>query len=428
VHFPAYVNGVLRLVRRAYAGIPNYAKRPTLRPLRTLLLLAVATAAGAFTVSAQVQPAPAAAQTPTATTAPIAAATPAAEQAPATPNPPISIASSQPLPDAPGFGTDGDSDGPGYKSVAQGATATIAGTVLDANQAEIEGAQVVLTDRTGAKVRSLETGSNGEFTFTSLPPGTFRLTVTGQGMATYRSPEIKLHAGDFRIVSQVVLPVAATTTNVTVVGDPTELAEQQVQIAIQQRVLGVFPNFYTTYDWNAPPLGPKQKFELAYKDVTDPLSFLGAGIIAGYEQGYNIFPGYGQGAQGYAKRYGAAFANHVSGKMIGSVLLPSLLHQDPRYFYHGSGSVPARFLYAIAAAFITRGDNGHWEPNYSHVLGNFAAGGVSNLYYPSSSRGIKLVIATGLLETAGNAGTNIAREFFLRGLTPKVPSYANGKP
>ena len=426
MHFPAYVNGVLRLVRGAYAGIPNHAERPTSRALRTLLLLAVTTAAGAVPLCAQVQPAPAAAQAPAATTAPIAAAAPAAEQAPATPNSPISIASNQPLPDAPGLGTDGD--GPAYKSTAQGSTATIAGTVLDASQAEIEGAQVVLTDRTGAKVRSLETGSNGEFTFTGLPPGTFRLTVTGQGMATYRSPEIKLHAGDFRIVSQVVLPVAATTTNVTVVGDSEELAQQQVQIAIQQRVLGVFPNFYSTYDWNAPALGPKQKFQLAFRDVTDPMSLLGAGIIAGYEQGYNIFPGYGQGTQGYAKRFGAAYANDVSGRMIGSVLLPSLLHQDPRYFYRGSGSVPARFLYAIAAAFITRGDNGRWEPNYSHVLGNFAAGGVANLYYPSSSRGIKLVIATGLLETAGNAGTNIAREFFLRGLTPKVPSYANGKP
>lgn len=398
-------------------------------------MMALAVAVCLVPLCVQAQPAPAAApstvvaQTSVAANpAPIAAPAAAAEQAPAPPDSSLKIASSQPLPDAPGFGTDGDSDGNAYKSIAHGATATISGTVLDANQAEIQGAQVVLTDRTGAKLRNLETGSNGEFTFAGLPPGTFRLTVTGQGMGTYLSPEIKLHAGDFRIVSQVVLPIAATTTNVTVMGDPEELAEQQVQIAVQQRVLGVFPNFYTTYDWNAPPLGPKQKFQLAFKDVTDPMSLLGAGIIAGYEQGYNIFPGYGQGVQGYAKRYGAAYANHVSGKMIGSVLLPALFHQDPRYFYHGSGSVPARFLYAIAAAFITRGDNGHWEPNYSHVLGNFAAGGVSNLYYPSSSRGFKLVIATGLLETAGNAGTNIAREFFLRGLSPKVPSYANGKP
>ena len=398
-------------------------------------MMALTVAAGLVPLGAQAQPAAAAApstvaaQTPVAANpALIAAPATAADQAPASSGAPVTIASSQPLPDAPGFGTDGDSDGHAYKSVAQGATATIAGTVLDANHAEIEGAQVVLTDGTGAKVRNLETGSNGEFTFIGLPPGTFRLTVTGQGMGTYLSPEIKLRAGDFRIVSQVVLPIAATTTSVTVEGDPEELAEQQVQIAVQQRVLGVFPNFYSTYDWNAPPLGPKQKFQLAFRDVTDPMSLLGAGIIAGYEQGYDIFPGYGQGVQGFSKRFGAAYANDVSGRMLGSVLLPVLFRQDPRYFYRGSGSIPARALYAIAAAFITRGDNGRWQPNYSHVLGNFAAGGVANLYYPSSSRGIKLCVATGLLETAGNAGTNIVREFLLRGFTSKVPSYANGKP
>ena len=82
----------------------------------------------------------------------------------------------------------------------------------------------------------------------------------------------------------------------------------------------------------------------------------------------------------------------------------------------------------MRSAFVCRGDNGRWQPNYSRVLGNFAAGGISNLYYPAASRGVSLTLVNGLVETAGNAGTNLIREFLLRGLTSKVPNYANGKP
>ncbi len=400
--FLVYATRTLTRLRRACVGIPGRTARFASSRLPRLFRLALIVAAG---------------------WAPLCAL---AQQTPVPPQAPVKVASDRELPDAPGLAA--SSDGSGYQSAARNAAATIAGTVLDSNGAEIQDARVVLSNRAGAQVRILQTSGNGEFVFAGLPSGTFRLTVTGQGMGTYVSPEIKVNAGDFRIVTQVMLPVAAATSEVTVVGDREELAEQQVQIAVQQRVMGVFPNFYSTYEWNAPPLGPKQKFQLAFRAVTDPVDLLGAGIIAGYEQGHNLFPGYGQGVQGYAKRFGAAYANDVSGRMLGSALFPTLFHQDPRYFYRGSGSVRSRALYAIAAAFIAKGDNGHWQPNYSHVLGNFAAGGLSNLYYPSGSRGWSLCVANGLIETAGNAGTNLLREFFLRGLTSKVPSYANGKP
>jgi hypothetical protein len=172
---------------------------------------------------------------------------------------------------------------------------------------------------------------------------------------------------------------------------------------------------------------PKHKFQLTIRSTTNPIAFLTAGIIAGEEQARDRFPGYGQGMEGYAKRYGAAYGDNVVGRMIGGAILPSLFHQDPRYFYKGSGSISSRLGHALASAVICRGDNGKWQPNYSHVLGNFAAGGISNLYRPDGDRGVGLAINNALIHTGGNAVANVVREFVLRGFTTKVPDYAKGK-
>jgi hypothetical protein len=211
-------------------------------------------------------------------------------------------------------------------------------------------------------------------------------------------------------------------------GNKEELAEQQVQIAVRQRVVGIIPNFYTTYDWNAPPLEAKQKFKLGLRSVFDPVSFLTVAGIAGAEQYKNIFPAYGGGIEGYGKRYGAALATHVSADMLSRAILPSIFHQDPRYFYKGKGSIRSRALYAISAAVMTRDDDGRWKLNYSHMLGNFSAAAISNLYYPASDRGASLVIFNGLSDTAGDAAANLLREFVLKGFTTHVPKGANGQP
>ena len=118
---------------------------------------------------------------------------------------------------------------------------------------------------------------------------------------------------------------------------------------MQQRVGGVIPNFYSTYDWNAPPMLAKQKFQLSIRSIIDPVSFLAVAGIAGAEQYKNVFPAYGGGIEGYGKRYGAALANHVSGNLLGRAVYPSIFHQDPRYFYKGKGSIRSRALYAISA-------------------------------------------------------------------------------
>ena len=172
----------------------------------------------------------------------------------------------------------------------------------------------------------------------------------------------------------------------------------------------------------------KLKFKLAVRTAVDPVTFLVVGGIAGAEQYHKTFPGYGMGAEGYAKRYGATYADTVSGRIFGSAVFPALFHQDPRYFYQGSGSVRSRILYALAATVICRGDDRQLEPNYSHVLGSFAAAGLSNLYRSPQDRTATLTIRNGFIITGGSAVVNLMREFLSRKMTPNVPAFANGKP
>lgn len=308
------------------------------------------------------------------------------------------------------------------------ASSSISGTVLDPNGGALSSARVVLGMPNGAGERTLLSDSNGGFTFRDLPAGVFRLTVTSPGMEPFVLSNIVLGVDETRELTQISLAVAGTTTEVQVVVTQTELAQEQIKAAERQRVFGVLPNFYSSYIWDAAPLNSKQKFGLALRAITDPVEFVGTGVVAGAEQANNTFSGFGQGAQGYAKRYGAAYADDTLGKLIGSAILPSLFHQDPRYFYRGSGSVRSRVLYAMSRAVVTRGDGGQVEPNYSRVLGSFAAGGLGNLYYPAGDRGLGLTLGNALVGIAGNAVDNLIREFVLRGLTPKVPDYARGKP
>jgi hypothetical protein len=215
-------------------------------------------------------------------------------------------------------------------------------------------------------------------------------------MSTFTSIQILLQAGETRILPAVKLSVFGGVTNVTVTENENkeQLSKEQVQIALRQRIGGVLPNFYSSYDWNAPPLLAKQKFQLGIRSVFDPVAFLSVGAVAGVQQSRNVFPAYGGGVEGYWKRYGANFANHAIGIWLGKAVYPSIFHQDPRYFYKGKGSIGSRALYAISAAVIARGDDGRWEPNYSRVLGNFSAAAVSNLYYPPADRGASLTHLT----------------------------------
>ena len=298
----------------------------------------------------------------------------------------------------------------------------ISGTVVDQAGAVAVGAQVRLTREDQSPKQEVLSGDNGQFSFADLPLGPFQLTITAAGFETqgfYGS----LHSGEAYIVPKMMLPVATVVTEVRVGLTPVEVAQGQLEEQEKQRVLGFIPNFYVSYVPDAAPLARKQKFELAWKSTIDPFTFVGVGALVGVQQGTDDFEGYGQGAQGYAKRYGAAYANVLAGTFIGSAILPSLLKQDPRYFYKGTGSTRSRFVYAFASSVICKGDNKRWQPNYSGILGSVATGGISYLYSPSSDRdATKLVLQNSLIRIAESAFANVLQELIVRKLTPRLRS------
>jgi hypothetical protein len=291
----------------------------------------------------------------------------------------------------------------------------ISGIVLDVNGAEILGALVALDNTNSGVERTLTTDSSGSFKFDAVEPGKFNLTITSEGFAPWVLPDLPLNSGQSYELPPVALRIASTVTNVEVTVTRHEIAEDQMHFEENQRVLGVFPNFYVSYIRNPAPFSPGQKFRLALRTSVDPISIAIPGVVAGIEQWQNGFSGYGQGAAGYAKRFGASSADSVISIMITDAILPSILRQDPRYFYKGAGSIRSRAIYAVATAFICKGDNGHWQPNYSNVLGNLASSGLSNLYYPSTDRhGAGLTIDNWLIGTASGAAGTLFQEFLVK--------------
>jgi len=304
--------------------------------------------------------------------------------------------------------------------------ASLHGVVTSTDGAVYEGARVELqvTGSVAPGPATAHTDSDGAFSFANLPPGAFTLTVSSRGFMT-QSISGLLHAGQDFDAHTIALPMVAATNEVVVSAEsPVEIAQEQLNLEERQRVLAVFPNYYVSYDPHPEPLTTRQKFQLAWTTSIDPVTWLMTGTVAGMEQASNTFAGYGQGAQGYGKRFGANYADGFSETMIGGAILPSLLKQDPRYFYKGTGSIPSRAMYAIANSVICKGDNGRWQPNYSAILGGLASAGISDLYYPSSNRsGVQLTFANMLIGTAEGALQNLAQEFIVRRLTPRLPHY-----
>jgi hypothetical protein len=312
---------------------------------------------------------------------------------------------------------------PTAKPATQGALGSITGVVADQTGSLLEGAQVRLSRQGQPLAPDTVSAEDGQFSFTGVTPGPFQVEVTAAGFA---APAVSgtLHAGEAYVAPQVVLTIAAQTTTITVsAGMPrVEVAEFQIQDQEKQRVLGIVPNFYVSYVPNAISLTAKQKFELAWKSSVDPFTFVGTGALAGIEQASDELNGYGQGMQGYGKRYGAGYGDVVIGTFIGSAVLPSVFKQDPRYFYKGTGSTRSRILYALASPFICKGDNGDWQPNYSYVGGNFAGAAISNLYYPASDRhGPNLLLQTAGIRFGENALSAVLQEFVFRKLTRHLP-------
>ena len=305
-------------------------------------------------------------------------------------------------------------------------SSSLVGTVEDMHGKPFAGV-VVTAAQDNETPKTATVNEQGKFTISGLEPGRYTVSITLPGRSPQVATELTLGTREERELPIVTERNPHSTTTVQVNADLTQVATAQVHLQEQQRILGVVPNFYTSYIWDSAPLTPKLKFQLALRAEIDPIEFVTDAGVAGAEQYNDTFPGYGGGWQGYGKRFGSAYADSAIGALLGRALLPTIFHQDPRYFFRGTGSTRSRVLYALVQEVVTRGDNGETQPNYSHVMGNFMTAGISNVYRAPSDRTFSLTMRDALIVTAGDAVGNVLREFISRPFTSNVPKFANGK-
>jgi len=331
------------------------------------------------------------------------------------------LASTIDLPNAPGCHDP--------QSTAQETTASISGTVSDVRGGLVPGAEITLEEKGHPVQRHTTSDGDGHFRFPDLAAGSYSVVIASPGLETFQSPNVSLHAGERYELPDIALPIASASTTVNVVMTTSQIADEELKLETSQRIVGIFPNFYTAFLWDSAPLNTRQKFKLSLHATTDPVAFFSAGVVAGIEQANNTFPDYGDGIEGFAKRYGAAYGDAFIGRTLGSAVFPSIFRQDPRYFYMGpASSTKARLKHALLAGLIARGDNGHWQPNYSHIAGNASAGALSTLYHPDANGAGELARDNAIIGIAGGAFQGLLREFLWSRFTSKVPSYAKGKP
>jgi Carboxypeptidase regulatory-like domain len=293
---------------------------------------------------------------------------------------------------------------------------SINGTVTDIEDAAIPGATVTVDGAASNDHRTLTTNETGWFELHSLDPAiSYKVTINAKGFAGWTSPAIVLKPGQALELTDIKLKISVVETTVVAL-TVEQLATQQVKAEEKQRVLGIVPNFFVVYDKHAVPLTTKLKYQLAFRAATDVVSIAGDVFLAGVDQAAGT-PNYQQGAEGFGQRFGAAYADSFSNVMIGGAVLPSLLHQDPRYFYQGTGTGRSRLIHAISNPFICKGDNGRSQFNYSGIGGNLIAGSLTNLYYPPSNRGPGLVFSSTLINTGGRLANALVQEFVLRKYT-----------
>lgn len=310
---------------------------------------------------------------------------------------------------------------------------SITGTVVDQAGAVAVGALVRLVRAGEAQIQHLSTDENGQFSFAGQPAGPFQLSITAPGFQT-RVFSGSLEPGQSFLVPKIVLNIASATTDVQVRLTTEQVAEQQIHDQERQRIIGIIPNFYVSYVPNAAPLIARQKFQLAWKSAIDPVTILGAAAVAGVQQATDQYTAYGQGAQGYAKRFGAAYADSFIATFIDGAVLTSLFKQDPRYFYQGTGTTRSRILHALGNGVIRKGDNGRAQPNYSGILASFVTGAISYTYYPSGSRSAGLLVQNAAIGIAGGSVVGLFQEFLLKKYTshankqtPPQPQQANSR-
>jgi hypothetical protein len=188
-----------------------------------------------------------------------------------------------------------------------------------------------------------------------------------------------------------------------------ERAKRELEAEEKQRLLGVVPMFNVQSNANAAPMTSKQKFQLFFKSSTDWYVFAITAIDGGLSMAGNEYASYGEGVEGFAKYWGAAYADTFDGNLWGNAILTSWWKEDPRYYRMGHGNFFKRAGYSALTTVWCKRDKGTWGPNYANVAGNFIGGTISNVYYPANDRGVELTLGRGASVTyEGAVGAEIA--------------------
>lgn len=286
---------------------------------------------------------------------------------------------------------------------------SILGVVLDVSNDPVPDATVVLEAPSG-ETHKIVTKDDGAFAFEDVTPGmAYQLTVTAEGLAEWKST-VSIEPGQNRELTDVKLRPATVQRAVTVGYSAKEVAAQQLKAEEEQRIFRFLPNIYVTYEPHPEPLTTGMKFHLAYKGLTHPSFFVLMAAWAGIQQAAGT-PDWPQNANGYSKRYGANLAGGAIEGLFANAILPSILHQDPRYFYQGNGTKKSRAVHAILAPFVCKGDNGASQPNYSQWGGLLVSGAIANTYYPESNRGVGLVFRNFGTNMGLHVALGLAQEF-----------------
>jgi hypothetical protein len=179
------------------------------------------------------------------------------------------------------------------------------------------------------------------------------------------------------------------------------------------RLFWTLPNFMTVENANhIAPLTTAQKFKLVARSSFDPVEFPYYAFLAGIGQADNSEAGYGQGALGYAKRFGSSFADGTSENFFVGAVYPSLFREDPRYFQNGKGTFLHRAGYAMTRVVLTRSDSGHTTINLSEFAGAGTAAGLSNLYHPEGDRGVSNTMSTWATQMGWDVVSDMVKEFW----------------
>jgi len=189
--------------------------------------------------------------------------------------------------------------------------------------------------------------------------------------------------------------------------------QEQTTGTSNDRLFWTLPNFLTVRSQNIPPLSTGTKFKVVARGTFDPVEYGYIAFLAGISQAADSEPGYGQGAAGYGKRYGAAFADNAIENFMTGAILPSLLKQDPRFYQSGRGGFGRRVEYAISRIFITRSDAGHTQFNFSEVVGSAISAGISTYsYHPSGDRTVGNAMSVWGTQVGWDTVTIVVKEFW----------------